>query len=75
MGLLADILTLITEFFDLVFGFVISLFKDIVYVISLLGKFVLYVPSYFSWLPDQLLGVLTTILAIVVIYKLIGREG
>lgn len=57
------------------FDFLISFFNDLVYVIKLLGKFILQIPSYFSWLPAELLLILSSIIAIVVIYKIMGREG
>lgn len=58
-----------------VFDFLVSLFEDLVYVITLLGKFIAQVPSYFSWLPTELIVILSSILAVVVIYKIMGREG
>ena len=57
------------------FDFLISFFEDIVYVIKLLAKFVLQIPSYFSWLPAELFVILSSIIAIVIIYKIMGREG
>lgn len=57
------------------FDFLISFFEDTVYVIKLLGKFILQIPSYFSWLPAELLIILSSIIALVVIYKIMGREG
>lgn len=56
-------------------SFVISFFKDLVYVIELTGKFLAQLPSYFSWLPTELLTILLVIFSIVVIYKILGREG
>lgn len=57
------------------FDYVISFFSDLVYVIQLLGKVVLSIPSYFSWLPGGVSALLITLFAIVVIYKILGREG
>lgn len=57
------------------FDFVISFFADLVYVIQLLGKVVLSIPGYFSWLPGSVSALLITLFAIVVIYKILGREG
>lgn len=57
------------------FDFVISFFSDLVYVIQLLGKVVLSIPGYFSWLPGSVSTLLVTLFAIVVIYKILGREG
>lgn len=58
-----------------VFDFVISFFSDLIYVIQLLGKVVLSIPNYFSWLPSGISALLITLFAIVVIYKILGREG
>lgn len=57
------------------FDFLISFFGDLVYIVQLTGKFLLQIPSYFSWLPGELLAILGIIFAIVVIYKIMGREG
>lgn len=57
------------------FDFVISFFQDLIYMIQLLGKFFAQLPSYFSWLPAELLGSLLLLFSIVVIYKILGREG
>lgn len=55
--------------------FVISFFGDLIYIIQLTGKILLYIPGYFSWLPAEAVTVLTVIFSIVVIYKITGREG
>lgn len=57
------------------FDFVVSLISDIVYMIQLTGKFLVQLPRYFSWLPPQISALLLVLFAIVVIYKILGREG
>ena len=57
------------------FDFIVSFFSDLIYVIQLLGKVVLSIPSYFAWLPSSISALLVTLFAIVVIYKILGREG
>lgn len=57
------------------FDFLISFFGDLVYAIQLLGKVVISLPSYFSWLPSSISSLLITLLGIAVIYKILGREG
>lgn len=57
------------------FDFVVSFFSDIIYVIELTGKFLAMIPVYFSWLPPELLAMLVIIFGVVVIYKILGREG
>lgn len=58
-----------------VIDFVISFFKDTVYMISLLVKSVASFPTYFTWLPGPVVALLLTLVGIVVIYKILGREG
>ena len=65
---LADIISSLIDF-------VISLVEDIVYVVKLCGSFVVKIPDYFSWLPASVLALIITIFSIVVIYKILGREG
>lgn len=58
-----------------IFDFIFSMVGDLVYLVGLTGKFLAHIPSYFSWLPPQLLSVLLSTFAIVVLYKVFGREG
>lgn len=58
-----------------VFDFCFSMVSDLVYLVGVTGKFLSHIPSYFNWLPPQLLGLLVSIFAIVVLYKIFGREG
>lgn len=54
--------------------FVVSFFEDLVYIIQLTGKFLAQLPSLFSWLPAPVVSVLLTTFAIVVVYKIAGRD-
>jgi len=65
----------IGEFFSSIFDFVIGFFEDVAYMIKLTAEFVMNIPDYFSWLPPQLVALIVTIFGIVVIYKVLGREG
>ena len=56
-------------------NFVVGTVEDLVYVVTLCGRFVLKIPSYFSWLPTGVVALIVTVFAIVVIYKILGREG
>lgn len=63
---------------DLIVGlvdFVVGLVEDLVYVVTLCGQFVLKIPQFFSWLPGSVVALIVTIFAVVVIYKILGREG
>lgn len=70
-----DILNGIWTFFSSVYDFVIGIFEDIVYVIRLTAHFVAKIPDYFDWLPPECLALIVAIFAVVVIYKVLGREG
>lgn len=54
--------------------FVVSFFEDLVYIIQLTGKFLMQLASFFSWLPTPVVSVLLTTFAIVVVYKIAGRD-
>lgn len=57
------------------FDFVVSLVSDIVYLIQLTGKFLGQLPAYFSWMPAEISTLLLVLFTIVVLYKILGREG
>lgn len=72
------VFNLITSLVDIVLficNFVISTIKDLVYMAELLAEMVLQLPSYLGWLPSVVLTNFMLIISIVVIYKVIGREG
>lgn len=58
-----------------IFQFVIDLFQDIVYLVKITGQVVLQIPAYFSFLPGEFISILVVIFGIVVLYKVLGREG
>jgi len=68
-------LQMIGDFFVSIFDFVVGFVDDIVYVVKATGKAVASVPDYLSWLPGEVIALLVSIFAIVVIYKILGREG
>lgn len=57
------------------FDFLVDLIADLIYVIQLLGKVVLQLPGFFSWLPGEAVSLLLILFSIVIIYKILGREG
>lgn len=57
------------------FQFLIGMIQDLVYMVGLLGKFIASLPSYLSWLPGSFVTIILTIFGVVVIYKILGREG
>lgn len=75
--LLKNIFNSVTDFFDMigsVVDFIINFVKDLVYVIKLVGEFVLKIPDMFTWLPATVVALIVTVFGIVVIYKILGRE-
>lgn len=71
---LTEGITNILNFFKTAWDFVISFFKEIVYVIELLASVIFNAPSYFVWLPSVVTTLILTGLTIIVIYKVIGRD-
>lgn len=65
----------IVDGIKLAFDFLFDMIKDLGYVVRLLGSFIVKIPSFFSWLPAGVVAILVTTFGIVLIYKLLGREG
>lgn len=55
--------------------FVISFIQDLVYIVKLCATFVAKIPTLFGWLPASVVAIIVMIFAVVVIYKIMGREG
>lgn len=55
--------------------FLIGIIADIVYLVQLTAKAVTAIPSFFAWLPSPVVAMIVTIFGVVVIYKILGREG
>ena len=75
MNTIINILKAIGDFFASVVDFVVKLFSDLVYVVKLLGETVAKLPSLLGFFPSSVLAVLLLAVAVVVIYKVLGREG
>lgn len=61
----------ITGAIDFLIGFI----EDIVYIVKITGEFVLEIPNYLAWLPAPVLTIVVVVFGVVVIYKVMGREG
>lgn len=57
------------------FDFLLGIIRDLVYIVKLTGKAVGAIPRLFSFLPPAAVALLVTIFGVVVIYKILGREG
>lgn len=75
MSTIINILKSIGDFFATVAEFVVKLFQDLVYIVKLLGETVAKLPDLLGFLPSSVLAILVLALAVVVIYKVLGREG
>lgn len=75
MAAITDFFAGIVDAIGSAIDFLISFVGDIVYVIKLTGQFVTRIPDYFAWLPAPVLTIIVSIFAVVVIYKILGREG
>ena len=60
----------VTAAIDFLFGII----EDLVYMVRLLGQFILDIPNYLQWLPSVITNIFIAIFSIVVIYKILGRE-
>ena len=75
MQAITNILSNIVDWIVMVFDFIFGFFEDIVYIIKITGVFLLKIPDYFAWLPSQCVSLVVVIFSIVVVYKILGREG
>lgn len=75
MQAIFDFFAGIAEGLSAIVSFVVDLLSDVVYVVELTAEFVLKIPEYLSWLPAPVLAVVVSIFVVVVIYKILGREG
>lgn len=75
MQAIIDFFNTVGSVISTVINFVVKMFSDLVMMLQLLAKFITNIPSYFGWLPSAVVAVIVTIFSIVVIYKILGREG
>lgn len=75
MQAVVDFLSGIGDVITSLFSFVIDFIGDLVYLVKLTGKFLSEIPNYFSWLPAPVLAIVIIIFTVVVLYKILGREG
>lgn len=57
-----------------VIDFVISFFQDTVWIIKTIGWAFSQVGGLISWIPPELLAIVTAIFAVVMVYKIMGRD-
>lgn len=57
-----------------IFNFVIQFCNDLAGIVTKLGEVGASVGAYLSFFPANLITVMTTILGVVIIYKIVGRD-
>lgn len=65
----------VVGFIDTIWQFIQDFTSDTFEMIKLVGDTVSKIPSYLSWLPPQIITPLIVLFGVVVIYKILGREG
>lgn len=70
-----DALKNIVSFFTGIGDFILDTIRDLTYMISVLGTVSSGIQEYLSWLPPGFLLIVVATISIVVIYKIVGREG
>lgn len=75
MTAIIEFITGIADGLFAIVDFMGGLIEDLLYVVTLVGKFVVSIPEYLSWLPAPVLALFVSLFSVVVIYKIVGREG
>lgn len=75
MTAITNILKSLADWIVMVFDFFFGYLDDVIYIIKITGTFLLKIPDYFAWLPSECLTLVGIIFSIVVVYKILGREG
>ena len=74
MQSIIDFLNQIVDAINAVIDFVVKFVQDIIYVVGLIGDFIVDIPNFFGWLPASLLSILVLVFSVVAIYKILGRS-
>lgn len=75
MVAIQNFLTEIGNAISLAWEFVVAMFRDFFQFLEILAKMPVYILSLFTWIPEELLAVLGITVTIVILYKVLGREG
>lgn len=65
----------IVQFIEGLWSFLTQFFEDVVNLVTLLKDWLLALPDLLSFLPSSLMALIITGFGIVVLYKVLGREG
>lgn len=76
---MGEVVRIIKEVFNILvtlIEFILKLVYDLVKVIALLGETVVNLPEYFGYFyPSVFVSLFVSIISLVVVYKILGREG
>lgn len=75
---MSAIMNFLSSFADVIFSaveFLIGIVKDLLYIVGLLGTLIVKIPDMIGWLPSACITLTITVFSIVIIYKILGREG
>lgn len=75
MDVIISFFRTIADYVVFLVEFVIGTITDLVYMTQLMGEIIIFLPDYLGWLPSAIVTFVMLIISIVVIYKIIGREG
>lgn len=75
MSAVLDFLQGIASGITAALDFLLGLIEDVAYVVKITAEFVTQIPAYISWLPAPVVAIILSIFVVVVIYKILGREG
>lgn len=70
---ISDFLNNIFSFFQIIFDFVVTFVKDLIYFIGILLQTPVLISSFFSWLPQVIMVFLLSMLALVIILRIADR--
>lgn len=75
MQAILDFFVNLWELVQWVFQWFLGLLEDLAYIHRITWNFLLNIQEYFSFLPSPYITILIALFSIVVVYKVMGREG
>lgn len=74
MSGLFDLLASIGDWLLMIGNFILSIFRDLVFLVELTGKFLAAIPGYFSWLPAPIAATVFMFPVLGIILLIAGRK-
>lgn len=60
---------------DSLVSLLLELLTNLVCMVSMLARVSASIPDYFTWLPENIVALISVGITVVVLYKVLGREG